>query len=537
MVSEESISQNEITISPVQSKVADWYALRQLSNYRLFILICITALFYLIPNTSVLGQSNPKLFHTTLIAYLTFGVIFNHLIRIEKPSHDTQFYIQAYIDILCITVMMHASGGIQSGLGILMVANIAIIGIFTLAQYTFLFAAIATTAVLAQEIYADISSISANTSLEKTGFTGMALFAVAYITSVLLQKRFPYRANEQEKLQREVVRAEELNQQIIQQMDSGIVVINEQNEVQLINDSALALLGTEELRHKRTLSELSPKLQASYIDWEQSPYSGIKSFKNEVNGSDLLPHFTSLENHGTLIHLEDYGQIAQQVQQLKLVSLGELTASIAHEIRNPLAAISNSIQLLSESGEMESENRRILDIAERHCARINRIVEDILQLSRQERNNPEKIDLNDYLREFTHRFKEQISNSNIQLELKESSTLSVEFDKSHLEQILTNLCTNAIAHNPEKKSLKIIISFGKVGSRQQPFVVVSDNGKGIEKDTVNDVFEPFYTTTHEGTGLGLFIIRELCEINNAQISYVAQKIGAGFRILIGQGSE
>ena len=530
---QQTLTQDHPLPSQGRHITADWYALRLLSNYRLFLLICITALFYLNPNPSVLGQESSSLFHGTLIGYLIAGVMFDHLIRIEKPDPDTQFYIQAYIDIICITMMMYASGGIQSGFGILLVANIAIIGIFTPARYTFLFSAIATTAVMTQEIYADISSTTANTSLIKTGFTGMGLFAVAYITSVVIQRRFPYRTDE-ERLRKDVFRAEELNQRIIQQMDSGIVVIDEQWQVKLINDSATLLLGLDQTPRKKFLSELSPQLQSAFLEWKRSPLAGVKAFKNQGNDNELLPHFSPLGNHGTLISLEDYGQIAQQVQQLKLASLGGLTASIAHEIRNPLAAISNSVQLVAENDAIPNDDKCLLGIAERHCQRINRIVEDILQLSRREKNNPQVITLEKFILDFVSRFTDQQRDRLFRFTTDCTPGQQIDFDRSHLEQILTNLCHNAISHNSQQKDLEISISSGIGGPRNLPFMQISDNGKGIEKALGNDIFEPFFTTSHSGTGLGLFIIRELCEINNAQISLVQTAKGACFRIQIGK---
>lgn len=516
--------------SPEQPKAADWYALRLLSNYRLFLLVCITALFYLYPHQSVLGQTSPKLFHIALISYLVAGVIFNHLIRIEKPDRDTQLYIQAYVDIICITLLMHASGGIQSGFGILLVANIAIIGIFTIPRYTFLFAAIATTAVLAQELYSGLVFSYDSTSFVKTGFTGMALFAIAYVTSVVLQKRFPYRGTSA-KLIDNFRQIEELNQHIIQQMESGILVVDEQWRIQLINDSAVGMLGLDSNdTSNEKLLDICPQLHAALGNWEKSPFTGAKAFNTQLEGSELLPHFRRIGKHATLISLEDYRLISEQVQQLKLASLGGLTASIAHEIRNPLAAINSSVQLLAENEMLDATDRRMLDIAERHCGRINKIIEDILQLSRREKIQTETIHLQSYLQDFVLRLTEHGQISCEQIVVNVSDDMKISFDPSHLEQILNNLCSNAHFHNPEKDDLQLTISCKTTGINQDANIVVSDNGKGIDKKIVNEVFEPFYTTNHNGTGLGLFIIRELCEINNARISTLSQNIGAGFRI-------
>lgn len=530
IMSTEHITTNGYQLdSPEQPKAADWYALRLLSNYRLFLLVCITALFYLYPHQSVLGQISPKLFHATLISYLVAGVIFNHLIRVEKPDHDTQFYIQAYVDIICITLLMHASGGIQSGFGILLVANIAIIGIFTTPRYTFLFAAIATTAVLAQELYTGLTFNYDSTSFVKTGFTGMALFAVAYVTSVVLQKRFPYRSTS-EKLIDNFNQIEELNRHIIQQMESGIIVVDKQWRVQLLNDSAISMLDLDPDSSNEKLLDICPQLHNALGNWEKSPFSGTKAFKSKSHDSELLPYFRRIGKNATLISLEDYRLVAEQVQQLKLASLGGLTASIAHEIRNPLAAINSSVQLLAENKTLDATDRRMLDIAERNCGRVNKIIEDILQLSRREKIHRETINLQSYLQDFILTLTEQGQISSNQIDLEISKDMEISFDPLHLEQILNNLCLNAQFHNPEKEDLQLIITCEIGAKNNDANIIVSDNGKGIHKNIIDEVFEPFYTTSHNGTGLGLFIIRELCEINNARISYLSQSIGAGFRI-------
>ncbi len=515
--------------------VSDWYALRLLSNYRLLLLICITALFYLPANPTVLGQSNTNLFHATLISYLIAGVIFNHLIRIKRPGHDTQFYFQAYIDIVCITLFTYASGGIQSGLEILLVANIAIIGIFTIARYTFLFAAIATMAIMAQEVYTNLLLKQTDTSLIKTGFAGISLFAVAYITSVVIQKRFPNQADRDQLLEN-VDRVQELNQRIIQQMDSGIIVVDAKWRIQLINDSAIILLGLSEIAQNTHLSKLGQELTLAFSSWRASPYAGTTAFRNPGSGTDILPHFSRLGNNRTLISIEDYSLVAQQVQQLKLASLGRLSASIAHEIRNPLGAISNSVQLVLENEALAANDKHLLTIAERHCWRINRIIEDILQLSRRKKNNPELIDLNEYLPAFCSRFAEQHQHAFAKLTYQGHLAANIRFDKSHLEQILLGLCVNAIAHNYNKKDLEIEITSRLSKDQEVTSIEVCDNGFGVKNEIIDEIFEPFTTSDQKGTGLGLFITRELCEINNATISLIPQKSGACFKIQIGSVS-
>ena len=492
----------------------------------MLLLVSITALFYLNPNPSVLGQTNHPLFHKALMVYLAAGVVFNHLVRIRKPAHDTQLYLQAYIDIVCLSVLMYASGGIESGLGMLMVANIAIIGVFTQARYTFLFAAIATTAVLAQEVYISLSARDQSASFIKSGMLGMSLFAVAYITSVVMRKFFPPRGAE-EKLLENAFRAEELNQRIIENMDSGLIVIDPEWQIRLINQSAIRMLGWQSPPSKTYLSQISPALQNAFLKWKGEPYSGVKAFRVGKNEMELLPHFRALGDHGTLISLEDYSLVAHQVQQLKLASLGGLTASIAHEIRNPLAAIANSVQLAAENEHLGDEDLNLLNIAERQVQRINRIIEDILQLSRRDKSKPQAIELGRFLNEFAARCHEPVA-----LRVHCPEAVTVNFDLSHLEQILSNLCGNTVAHNPGRDDLSIDVVVETMPETPRVALNLRDNGCGIDAAKAGDIFEPFYTTRHGGTGLGLFIIRELCEANHAQITCLPSPKGASFRLLM-----
>ncbi|MDO6460348.1 histidine kinase dimerization/phospho-acceptor domain-containing protein [Granulosicoccaceae sp. 1_MG-2023] len=531
MASTDSTQQHRLTDTPDTTPAADWYALRLLGNYRLILLVGMTALFYLSPEPSVLGQANHALFHQALMVYLAAGVVFNHLIRIRKPAHDTQLYLQAYADIIFLSVLMFASGGIESGLGMLMIANIAIIGAFTPARYTFLFAAIATTAVLAQETYLSMLAHVQSGSFIKSGILGISLFAVAYITSVVMRRFFPARSDEKALLET-MFRAEELNQHIIENMDSGLIVIDPEWQIRLINQSAARLIGWQAGSERVYLSQVSPALQNSFLQWKREPYAGIKPFRAERNEMELLPHFSALGRHGTLISLEDYSLVAHQVQQLKLASLGGLTASIAHEIRNPLAAIANAVQLLDENDSLPAEDHRLLGIAERHCQRINRIIEDILQLSRRDKSHPENIDLQAFLTQFSNRCHEAVS---IRVHCPEA--VEVQFDVSHLEQILANLCGNTVAHNPNRDDLSIELHVEQIPGAPRIALNIRDNGCGIDADKADDIFEPFFTTRHDGTGLGLFIIRELCEANHARISCLPSPLGADFRLLLSTSRE
>ena len=232
---------------------------------------------------------------------------------------------------------------------------------------------------------------------------------------------------------------------------------------------------------------------------------------------------------GVLVFLEDAAALTQQAQQLKLASLGRMAASIAHEIRNPLGAISHAGQLLSESNNLDGSEQRLTEMIRENSIRMNVIIENVLQLSRRKPAEPKILALHSWLHEFTLNFADgnQIRPDSIRVSV-EPGDLQVRADPSHLYQVVWNLCENGLRHcNGEPV---ITIEAGISSGTQRPFLDVRDNGDGISVERVEQIFEPFYTTRADGSGLGLYIARELCEGNKATLDYVPGEKGACFRI-------
>ena len=207
------------------------------------------------------------------------------------------------------------------------------------------------------------------------------------------------------------------------------------------------------------------------------------------------------------------------MQQAKLASLGHLTASIAHEIRNPLGAISYAAQLLSENSELGKADHRLTEIIHQHSDRINHIIEDILQISRGELSDIEEIDLNQWLPRFVDDYclSEHATPDRFELDLSrmDRQNTGIRFDSGHLRQILTNLCNNAQVHGDKNKPIHIkIYAHPDHGLT----IEVADEGPGIDPKNLDKIFEPFYTTNHKGSGLGLYIVNQLCELNDASVS-------------------
>jgi len=237
------------------------------------------------------------------------------------------------------------------------------------------------------------------------------------------------------------------------------------------------------------------------------------------------------QQRGVVIFIEDLTRIQAQAQQMKLASLGRLTANIAHEIRNPLSAINHATELLQEEGEIPDSSARLLEIIHDNVQRLDRMVQDVLKLNRRDRAVRETFPLGDFLRNFISQFCqiEKIPSDIIAIELAVEP--SVMFDRSHLNQIMWNLCRNALRYCQRKPgSVRISVGVGAAANTIE--LSVADDGPGIAEALRAHLFEPFFTTASSGTGLGLYIAREVCEANGATLSFIERAAGAQFTMIM-----
>jgi len=232
-------------------------------------------------------------------------------------------------------------------------------------------------------------------------------------------------------------------------------------------------------------------------------------------------------NVGVVVFLEDLTRIQAEAQQLKLAAMGRLTANIAHEIRNPLSAISHAVDLL-EDERGQDDRERLGRIIRDNTRRLDRLVSDVMQLNRRDRIAAERIDLKTWLPAFVEDFAANESVPSQRFALDAAREVAVEFDKEHLRQVLWNLLRNAVRHaSSEASSVRIEL---RLLARQVELNVI-DNGRGVAPEHQAQLFEPFFTTDSKGTGLGLYLARELCAANRARLEYVNDVQGAHFRVL------
>ncbi len=495
---------------PVQQA---WHLLKVYLSYRFTLCCILLLLFYTASVNSIIGSHNSTLFIICSQSYMFLTIISVTSIIWRFASYSTQAQILIFTDIIILTLLMHACGGIDSGLGMLLAVSIAAGGLLIGGRCAMLFAALASLAVLSEHIYSMQTNFLKNSSYTYAGLLGASYFAIALLSYILAQRA--EQLNQQKN--RAIFKLEELNQYIIQHLQSGIIVTDQSQKIQLANETALRLANLPFI--PRTLSDISQYLSLSLNNWIQNANQDFAPL--QLPGQDeihlrfmLLP---TQNEPSYMIILEDIALYNQRLQQSKLASLGQLTASIAHEIRNPLGAISHAGQLLNESINLSSQDRRLIEIIHNHSHRVNKIIEDMLHLSKRSASVRERVDLSNWLEQYItqmiqeHDFDEHIFTLTVQ-----KANLTVFIDPGHLKQIMDNLCLNAVKYGqPEKGPIQINAYMEK----NTICVDVIDNGTGLSEKHMKHLFKPFFTTSNTGTGLGLYISKELAELNQATLSY------------------
>jgi len=493
-----------------------WLLLKVYFAYRLFLAGLFNSLYYGRVAPSLLDSLNDPLFHYSSGLYLLLTLASGFLLRFRLASYSFQAQFLLFSDIILLTLIMHASGGIKSGIGILLAVSVASGGVTIGGRCAMFFAAIASLLVLADEIYADLTNSFESTSYTYAGMLGAAFLTIALL-SYVLAKRSESLLELAEQHQQTIANLEELNHYIIQHLQTGIIITNRRQNVQLANTAALKMLNLA--NRPSQLRDIAARLSEDFSDWLHNKELD-QSQLTLANQVEIRVRFMLLPTGGRsfyMLIMEDIALYNQHVQQSKLASLGRLTASIAHEIRNPLGAISHAGQLLSENPDFSPQNLRLTQIIQSNSARVNQIIEDILQLSRREASRREKIQLKPWLAHYLETFmlEQMIEPKAFRLQI-DPGPLTAFIDPGHLKQILDNLCQNALTYGSPEQGPIILRGFM---AEKSPCIEVIDNGPGIEREHLSHLFEPFFTTSNKGTGLGLFICKELAELNRAKLGY------------------
>jgi two-component system, NtrC family, sensor histidine kinase PilS len=509
-----------------------WISLQYFNLYRILVAILFLAATYLAYEPINFGANDMRLFRAVAVGYLILGIALQFVVRSVHERFNLQLSAHALLDVIVIPLLMYASGGMRSGLGVMLLISLTGAGLVAPLRLNFLYAALAAIAVLLEETYWVLALDLPSGSVVPAGLLSMGYFATAGATGWLAQR---LAANE--RLARERGRAlanqTRVNQLVIADMQDGVLLLDRQGRVVEHNPQAMRLLGLEPLRGL-PLAAVLPGLEERWRAWRDAGGRPPVAVDLEARGKEVRARLldTSTEDQLSVVFVEDMTRSREQAQQLKLAALGRLTANIAHEIRNPLSAISHAAELLAE--ERRTQDRgRLTRIIHDNTLRLERLVTDVLQLNRRDRVAGERLALNPWLRQFLEEFvaNESVAADRIALEPLRDDW--VEFDREHLRQVLWNLLRNAVRHARAEPG-GVRIAARAFGDKVE--LSVTDNGPGVPESMQGQLFEPFFTTDSKGTGLGLYLARELAAANGAQLEYVNDAAGAHFRVVCRGGA-
>jgi two-component system, NtrC family, sensor histidine kinase PilS len=522
-----------------------WRVIGLASVYRLLIPPVLLLIQWLNAPNFLLRAQSANLLVTVSIGYFTAGLLLIFTRGLNWPSLRTIALANAVVDAAGISLVLYASGGVASGLGILLVLPVGAMAILAGSRDVFLIAALAALGVLAQQILLSIQGFAPPTDYTTAGVLGAVLFLIALSVWPVAN-----RLRESEALVRrqevDLANLAELSQYIVQHLRESILVVDPQDHIRLINESAAQILGDRAAYPGALLGEASPRLLYLLESWRRNQGSAPdphQTFVSAEGGRIVRPHFAPLgsaEPAPILVFLEDTHAIAAQVQQSKLAALGRLSASIAHEIRNPVGAMSHAGQLLAESPELTSEDKRLTEIIRANADRVSVIIDNVLQLSRRGEARIESLSLRGWIEGFQKEFCETMQWPAERLELHGPETsmflgeqdMEVRADPGQLRQVIWNLCDNAIKHAVKARPDGLVeIRYGRL-TTARPFLEVSDRGPGVPPENVERIFEPFFSGERGGTGLGLFLARELAQSSGATLLYEPRPGGGSiFRLV------
>jgi two-component system sensor histidine kinase PilS (NtrC family) len=500
------------------------------NGYRLIVGLLLLLIVTIWGNTLWLGSYDMTLFVVTDVAYVLFSVGCFALIT-ARWRLSLVLMVQVAADIGFIVVLMYASGGISSGLGLLLLTALAGAGLISRGRLALFYAALAALAVLLEHTYQVLAFDAPVAQYVQAGLLSCGYFATAWLAHTLAKYA---QASEQLAAQREIDLANmaQVNQLVIRDMQDGVLVVDEHGVIRQFNARAERLIGP--IAHERrnpSLSECAPALALRFEIWREEPGTDVDAGAPfTANVSARFVPIGRQRRVGAVIFLEDQTRVQAQARQLKLAAIGRLTANIAHEVRNPLGAISHAAELMAEEPAINDTTRRLLTIIHENSQRLDRMVNDVLRLNRGERAHRERFRLVAFLRTFVEQFAqiEKVDPGIFAIELAEDP--EVLFDRSHLNQVMWNLCRNALRHcRRVRASIRIRVSLEGAGRVVRLEVI--DDGPGVAPEIRSQLFEPFFTTAAGGTGLGLYIAREVCDANGATLDFVETAAGAQFTVL------
>ena len=480
---------------------------------------------------------DPVWFERVAVVYLLAAILYLSTLHRLDRHFDAMRVVHALTDLVALTALMHAAGGLRSGVVVLLIAALAGAAVVSTRRMAASFAAAATLLVLAEASWPLLHGGGDAAMTMTAGLVGVACFATAMTVNWLA-----IRLHAQEEIARrrgeDLRRQHAVTSQVVAELQQGVLVVGPRGAVTTMNPAARTLLGVE-AEAPTLAADSSPAggpawaaLRRAYARWREggSPtHTEVELSLPAPGGAAVRVSLRFMGGDGgddVVVILEDQRLVEVRAQQLKLASMGRLSASIAHEVRNPLAAIRHANSLLAERID-DPALARLARIVEDNTVRIDRIVEDVLSIARRERAGDESIDLRVFLTGFVTEFAAASGADPRRIAVRLETDRPIRFDPNHLRQVLLNLLGNALRHASGAEGAVLIGWRERDAHRLE--LTVADDGSGLPPEMLEHAFEPFSTTDSRGTGLGLYLARELCNANDATIRYEAATASGRYR--------
>lgn len=511
-----------------------WRPLRYFAYYRLIVAGVFLGAILLAESPLRLGAQNPRLFLWTCVGYLLASATILIVLAKWERAFNLQLTVQVLIDILCLMILLFSSGGGKSGMQMMLLVVLICAGLVGQGRMVLFYAAVAALSLLFEQTYRVLYLHGEVGDFFLTGITSVSFFGSAILARLVAQRMI---ANEELARKRGIELADQvrISERVIRDMQDGVLVVDAAGRVSQCNPRARALLGWLG-GAASSLADFSPTLAEEY---KKRGSLGIESelvMSVPWNGRVLRVRFLPPGEGGrALIFVEDVGQMQQEARQVKLAALGRLTANMAHEIRNPLSAISQAAELLAdEPGGKDIE--RLTRIIGDNAQRLNHLVSEVVELGRRDRINPEPIELRDFFLRLIDECSLQDGSCTSRIALEVPEGITLRFDRGHLHRVVANLLDNALRYASARPGA-VRLTAEDVPLQGRFSLHVIDDGPGISEEQRDQMFEPFFTTRAAGTGLGLYIARELCEANGARLFLLENAPGAHFCISCALASE
>ena len=494
--------------------------LRLLALYR-----CVAAVALAVATA---GTSVHAVSYSAAAAYAIWALLSLLTLPRFKGGISGLLLVQLAIDLVFTVIIYFDSPSPVATYATYLYPILAAHGWFLRDRIAFGHAALASITLMVAELSLRAASVPA---LTQAALVGAGYFLLAAIGIVLGRS-----AEESElKVQlrtADIRRLAHINQVVISELSDGVLVIGAMGQVVMANPQATRWLGGDEalMRPEVQLSELSADLHARWSAFFLHNSTIDGSPIRTTDGARLLtPRMMPVDleqRAGTLIFLEDMEQAEAQAQQIKLAALGRLSASIAHEIRNPLSAIKQAAQLIGEEVADNPGAQALARMIDKNVDRIDRIVRDVSLLGRRDRGTPGEVKLHEAVVDLVDELCQSLPAPKTGFRLALPDDALIYVDRSHLDEMLVNLMSNAWRHS-QKLSDSVTVLVSVNDEMQRAIVNVIDDGAGVPDDAMDRIFEPFFSGSGS-TGLGLYLVRELALANGGSVRLGSSQKGARF---------